>query len=167
MAGGLSTCAPSRENSAATDRSETLSGSAWAWEFLRRHPDFRRAAELEKIRPNVVEERFGTKILSLSQPVPAAESWGLRFFPDPDMPGGITPIFWSRSFYRAVLSARSPKTGLRPDTPLRLADIPGQKELLLTPHRAAKLAVERGSFASLVVFDDALEGPPEALTLSV
>jgi hypothetical protein len=144
-----------------------LSGSAWAWEFLRRHPEFRRAAEAETDRPEITEGRYGTRVFSLRRPVPLAESWGLRFFPDPGMPGGVTPIFWSRSVYRPVLSARLHRPGLSENTPFGLADIPGQKTLLLTPDRPAKLAVECGSFASLIAFDDALSAPPAALTLSV
>jgi hypothetical protein len=167
MAERLSTCAPCRKNSAALDQTETLSASAWAWEFLRRHPEFRRAAEIEKTRPDIIEGREGTNIFSLPGPVPSAESWGLRFFPDPTLPGGITPIFWSRSVYRPILSARSHMSGFTENTPFRLADIPGQKGLLLTPDRPAKLAVACGAFAALVVFDDALNAPPAALTLSV
>jgi hypothetical protein len=115
----------------------------------------------------VAEADDGTLVIRLAKRVPAAESWGLRFFPDPTRPGGAVPIFWRSTIYRGALSARV----LGPDSDtassFRLAEIPGRKAVLIAEHCRGKLAVEDASFAALIAFDGALAAPPEALTLAV
>ena len=51
------------------------------WEYLRRHPDYRRAwAKADQDRPRRTEIDDGTVLVKASRAAPAAESWGLRGF---------------------------------------------------------------------------------------
>lgn len=168
MAGSPSICASSFDLYwAFYDYTEALSRSGWAWEFLRRHPDFQRAAKGETNRPNIAQERLGTTVFSLARPVKTAEAWGLRFFPDPGMPGGVTPIFWSQNLYRGSLLARTTSQASNDNAPFHLADIPGRRALLLTPDGQAQLAIEAHSFSALIKFDHAPSAPPDTLTLAI
>ena len=76
-----------------------------AWEYLRRHPDYRRAwAKADRDRPRRTE--IGTVLVKASRTTPAAESWGLRVFSDPREGATTAPVFWHADAFGRVLSAR-------------------------------------------------------------
>ena len=63
----------------AYDHLQTLPRSMIAWEYLRRHPDYRRAwTKADRDRPRRTEIDDGTVLITVSRATPAAESWGLR-----------------------------------------------------------------------------------------
>jgi type VI secretion system activator RovC-like protein/transcriptional regulator len=74
----------------------TLSRSRWAWEFLRRNPDF--LADAAREPPGTVSFRPACPRTLLVKPRTdqvAADRWGLAFFPDPGANGHDALAFWS------------------------------------------------------------------------
>ncbi len=68
----------------------------WAWEFLRRNPDYER--EFLAHVNGALSRRYandGTEYLTLSQTEPAAEKWGLSFFTSPNQDAMTAPVFWT------------------------------------------------------------------------
>lgn len=72
-----------------------LPRTRWAWEFLRRNPEYVDEHEqhqnghlLRKISPN------GTEFLKLKREEPGAEKWGLLFYADPNDNALNAPAFW-------------------------------------------------------------------------
>lgn len=81
-----------------------LSKSRWAWEFLRRNPDFREAASRHS--PDEVSYRRACRSIMILRPrcdQAEASRWGLAFFPDPNLDGFEADVFWSEAIYpRAI-----------------------------------------------------------------
>ena len=88
----------------------TLSRSRWAWEFLRRNPDF--LADAAREPPGSVSIRTACPRTLLVKPRTdqvAADRWGLAFFPDPAATGYDALAFWSGTrFPRQVQLQVSP-----------------------------------------------------------
>jgi hypothetical protein len=79
----------------------------WAWEFLRRNPDY--ASDWRASVPRhlpCVTLSDGTKLLRLRRRYPRAERWGLYAFTDPTAPAREVPVFWLPSANRRVVRAR-------------------------------------------------------------
>lgn len=78
-----------------------LSPDRWAWEFLRRNADFRRAAGLR--RDDAVSERCApcvdARLLLPREPQPLADRWGLVLMPDPDLNGYEADVVWNRTAF--------------------------------------------------------------------
>ena len=78
-----------------------------AWEYLRRHPDYRRAwAKADQDRPRRTEIDDGTVLVEASRAAPEAESWGCGFFSDPREWATTASVFWHADAFGRVLSAR-------------------------------------------------------------
>lgn len=88
----------------------TLSRSRWAWEFLRRNPDF--LADAGREPPGTLSIRKACPRTLLVKPRTdqvAADRWGLAFFPDPAANGYDALAFWSAArFPRQVQLQVSP-----------------------------------------------------------
>lgn len=105
----------------------TQDSSDWAWQFLRRNPDYRsdwRAAVPRRLP--VVTLRDGTRLLRLRRRYPRAERWGLYAFADPLKPACETPVFWlpgahGRLVRARAVTTRQPETG--GDAPLAAFDV--------------------------------------------
>jgi len=89
----------------------------WAWEFVRRCPEF---AEEAYARWNEVQ--FSTscipnsKVVHLYESVPEAERWGLMFFPNPDQPAPTADVYWLADFDPAIVSVMvTPRNSGEPD----------------------------------------------------
>ena len=82
--------------------SRTYTG--FAWEFLRRNPDYRIAFERSRassIVPTQLER--GSSYIRVKKPSKAAQKWGLQSFADPDLSYLDAHVFWShRAFTRAL-----------------------------------------------------------------
>ncbi len=77
-----------------------LSRRGWAWEHLRRDPDFKRAAYCRQHGSVHIEQWcHNIHTLDLLKPQPEAESWGLMFFPNPDQSAVEADVFWSEEIY--------------------------------------------------------------------
>ncbi|WP_315833500.1 DUF2285 domain-containing protein [Bradyrhizobium prioriisuperbiae] len=98
----------------------TYDMSDWAWEFLRRHPDYRRdwRAAVPRSLP-IVHLDDGTQLLRLRRRYPAAERWGLYAFADPFKAARFKPVFWLPTLARRMIRMRGVSSGER-DAPSRL-----------------------------------------------
>jgi hypothetical protein len=79
----------------------------WAWEFLRRNPDYRAdwRASVPRHLPHLTL-RDGTQVLRLRRRYPRAEQWGLYAFTDPFQRARTAPVFWLPTATRRVVRAR-------------------------------------------------------------
>ena len=69
------------EDVLAPPRIGMLSNAAWAWEFLRRNPDYQRAYRTNRsgmMKPIMLKSR--TRLIRLRKRFREAENWGLLFF---------------------------------------------------------------------------------------
>jgi len=82
--------------------SRTYTG--FAWEFLRRNPDYRRAFERSRassIAPTPLDR--ASSYIRVKKPSKAAQKWGLQSFANPDLSYLDAHVFWShRAFTRAL-----------------------------------------------------------------
>ena len=77
-----------------------LSRSRWAWEFLRRNPDF--LADASRHSADEISIREACRSITIIRPRTdqcEAERWGLAFFPDPARNGFDVNVFWSAGLY--------------------------------------------------------------------
>ena len=80
-----------------------LSPSDWAWEFLRRNRGFQANATARASDLVTQEVDARTTRLLLARRDRLAETWGLLFFPNPDLWAGVENVFWSdRAFPRKI-----------------------------------------------------------------
>ncbi|MCK1274406.1 DUF2285 domain-containing protein [Bradyrhizobium sp. 61] len=88
--------------------------SDWAWEFLRRNPDYAKEwrASVPRRLP-VVTLSDGTQMLRLRRRYPRAERWGLYAFADPSVAARQAPVFWLPSVNRRLVRARYAKPAHR------------------------------------------------------
>lgn len=77
-----------------------LTRRGWAWEHLRRDPDFRQAAFFRQ-KDAIKIDRYchNIHVIDLLRPQPEAEYWGLIFFPNPDQSAIEADVFWSEASY--------------------------------------------------------------------
>lgn len=81
--------------------------SDWAWEFLRRNPEYRAAwrASVPRHLPGLTL-KDGTQFLRLRRRYPHAEQFGLFAFADPHQAARTAPVFWLPSATRRIVRAR-------------------------------------------------------------
>jgi hypothetical protein len=99
---GLAQMVRSNNNRSAYEWLLQLSAEGWAWEFLRRNPDYRR----DYVAFSQVESDLASS---------AALRWGLLKFEDPDIDAREAIVFWSPKHCRSVLSVVA--AGDLPDCP--------------------------------------------------
>jgi hypothetical protein len=97
--------------------------SDWAWEFLRRNPDY--SADWRSSVPRrlpLVTLKDGTRLLRLRRRFPRAERWGLYAFADPLMAARQAPVFWHMGALKRVIRVRAAPAKHRENlTPLTLS----------------------------------------------
>jgi hypothetical protein len=85
----------------------TLSRSRWAWEVLRRIPEYRRdAADRPEGELETFEACRGIKVIRPLIDQTIAERWGLAFMPDPDLNALEAELFWSDQIYPRKLTVQ-------------------------------------------------------------
>jgi hypothetical protein len=97
-------------------------GSDWAWEFLRRNPDY--SADWRHSVPRNVPHlalKDGTRLLRLRRRFPRAERWGLYAFADPSVAARQAPVFWHMAALKHVVRVRAAAPALENLTPLTLS----------------------------------------------
>jgi hypothetical protein len=101
----------------------------WAWEFLRRNPDYVAAWRMSaQRRLPVATLNDGTRLLRLRRRYPQAERWGLYAFADPACSGRDAPVFWLPSVSRRVVRARCSATdGTENGTTLTLSNFAAKR----------------------------------------
>jgi len=73
----------------------SLNDADWAWEFLRRNPDYRRDYRLSRIyHLNFTTHPSGTEFLRIRRQCPFATKWGLLHMPDPDIASSTAHVAW-------------------------------------------------------------------------
>lgn len=79
--------------------------SRWAWEFLRRNPDYE--VDFERHMLGALTRDTSNKsveILRLERAEPGAEKWGLLFFASPNHTARTAPAFWTQNANPNVIS---------------------------------------------------------------
>ncbi|MGH6707974.1 MAG: DNA -binding domain-containing protein [Bradyrhizobium sp.] len=92
-------------------------GSDWAWEFLRRNPDYAtdwRCSVPRRIPHITLSD--GTKLLRLRRRFPRAERWGLYAFADPLIAARQAPVFWHGAALKQVVRVRRAPATTQKDT---------------------------------------------------
>jgi hypothetical protein len=75
-----------------------LTKSEWAWEFLRRNPDYKCAFIVSRSRlSQIARLNTGTPVMRSRGCQAGASDWDLECFSDPDLSAVQTPIFWSQA----------------------------------------------------------------------
>lgn len=98
-------------------------GSDWAWEFLRRNPDYGAdwRSSVPRRLPHVTL-KDGTRLLRLRRRFPRAEQWGLYAFADPSVAARQAPVFWHMAALKQVVRVRAAPPAHRENlTPLTLS----------------------------------------------
>jgi hypothetical protein len=83
-------------------------GSDWAWEFLRRNPDY--GADWRSSVPRHLPHitlKDGTRLLRMRRRFPRAERWGLYAFADPSVVARQAPVFWHIAALKQVVRVRA------------------------------------------------------------
>lgn len=78
------------------DYTAYLSRRDWAYEYLRRIPEFETQAwRAQSQAPSGRIACHRVSILKMLKPQPRAEVWGLKFFPNPSVPAPNADVFWT------------------------------------------------------------------------
>jgi len=84
-----------------------MSDAAWAWEGLRRNPDYNMAWERHGAASiKISDEASGLRYIRLNKPYLEAETYGLLAFADPELPASEVPIFWRPNLLLGTLFVR-------------------------------------------------------------
>jgi hypothetical protein len=100
--------APPRGLSRDTDGPASYDQGDWAWEFMRRNPDYLAdwRSSVPRHLPHVIL-KDGTRLLRLRRRFPRAERWGLYAFADPSFPARRAPVFWHLDALKRVVRLRA------------------------------------------------------------
>ena len=114
--------APSRglpRGTAGSDGPAWYDPSDWAWEFMRRNPDYRAdwRGSVPRHLPHITLDD-GTQLLRLRRRFPRAERWGLYAFADPSFPARRVPAFWHPDALKRVVRVRAEPPKLHESTAL-------------------------------------------------
>ncbi|PCI53378.1 MAG: hypothetical protein COB36_13150 [Alphaproteobacteria bacterium] len=83
---------------------QQMPNAAWAWEFLRRNPNYICDwNSLQKSRLESVELVTGGSLIRASQRDLLAEKWGLLFMANPALDAKMANVFWQPSVFPAAL----------------------------------------------------------------
>ena len=120
---------------ASHDSPAAFDPSDWAWEFLRRNPDYRTDWQASAPRRLAhVTLKDGTRLLRLRRRYPRAERWGLYAFTDPSVPARLAPVFWHLEALQRIVRVRA-ELPAEPDRPSR-----GTALLALSDFRVDRVA---------------------------
>lgn len=125
-----------------------LSRSNWAWEALRRNPNFLEDASkrpANDISLKAIPELPGVKFLRPRYKQTLAKKWGLAFFPNPKHNSCSADVFWTDELYPRKLSvyvANSPRAApndlleclLNKAEILHYTHLDGREQILLRAH---------------------------------
>lgn len=84
-----------------------MSDAAWAWEGLRRNPNYIKAWGRHRSEPmDVSDKNSGLRHIALRKPYLEAETYGLLAFADPELPSSEAPVFWRPDLLTGTLHVR-------------------------------------------------------------
>lgn len=144
--------------------------SDWAWEFLRRNPDYHRdwLGAVPRVLP-ILTLHDGTRFLRLRRRYPRAEAWGLFAFADPRVAARAAPVFWHPTALRRTVRARGADVPSHEDTVRpRLGDFGvGRSALAAGDGGATVLLKGNGTYVALAVRDLPAVALPIPLTFEL
>jgi hypothetical protein len=91
-----------------TDDPASYDAGDWAFEFLRRNPEYRAdwRSSVPRHVPYITLSE-GTRLLRLRRRFPRAERWGLYAFADPSLPARRAPVFWHLDALKRAVRLRA------------------------------------------------------------
>jgi hypothetical protein len=106
--------APSRRLGRDTEGPASYDGGDWAWEFMRRNPDYRAdwRSSVPRQLPHVTL-KDGTRLLRLRRRFLRAERWGLYAFADASFPARRAPVFWHLDALKRFVRLRAERVKSR------------------------------------------------------
>ena len=85
-----------------------LTKSEWAWEFLRRNPDYKRSFIVSRSRlSQIARLNNGTPVMRPKGCQAGASGWGLACFSDPTFSAVETPVFWEQRVLKHYAEAEA------------------------------------------------------------
>jgi hypothetical protein len=92
-----------------------LTKSEWAWEFLRRNPDYKRAFIVSRSRlSQIARLNNGTPVTRPRGCQAGASDWGLACHADPTLSAVEAPVFWSQAALKHHAEADAARGGSNP-----------------------------------------------------
>ena len=113
----------------------SLSYAGFAWEFLRRNPNYRIAYERSRASAHLPHKiSSGGSYIRLKAPSKAAEKWGLQSFANPDLDYLKAHVFWSHKVFNQWLPIKFglEKASNLSEKSIRFSDISCTRHHLVT-----------------------------------
>ncbi len=86
----------------------SLNDADWAWEFLRRNPDYKRDYRLSRARLlKIVEHTSGNSFIRVRRRCPYAKIWGLIYMCDPSLPPIQALVAWNSDTINWVIKTET------------------------------------------------------------
>jgi hypothetical protein len=79
----------------------------WAWEYLRRNPDFHSSWQKARRAFEIITESATRKVVIAHKKPNPFEPWGCLFTDAPDIPARMATVFWDPTRFRGALSGVS------------------------------------------------------------
>jgi len=93
----------------------SLNDADWAWEFLRRNPDYKRDYRLSRARLlKTAEHTSGGSFIRVRRRCPCAETWGLICMSDPSLSPMHATVAWASDTINWAIETEA-KTVVSPD----------------------------------------------------
>ena len=148
------------------DYTARLARREWAWEFLRRNPDFCEAWRVCQLEYGIVGYDAGTTMLVSQYETPRLSEWGLLYSSAPDQDALTAIVFWSPELCSSVLRMTAFPLSARIDaTPFLLRDITCASVLLDVPSGPQHLLfTDEGRGLQLVIEGEEVVRPVRLLT---
>jgi len=143
-----------------------LSRTDWAWEALRRNPEFRDDWLRSRASFRVVAEQSSLRVLAVdNEPL---ERWGCLFSDAPDAAAPAATVIWHPRRLTRVLALHAIATDGKPDhAPFRLADLRCNTTLLMTADGLQHLLLRDGRHSLQFLVEGASVRDPVRLCTGV
>jgi hypothetical protein len=135
---------------------DALSRREWAWEFLRRNPEFRSDWQMAQMEYGIFGYDAGTTTMVCLEREPSLFKWGCLYTASPDYDARMGVVFWSPDLCTSVLRVRAfPVIENVPATPFSLDDLTCPSVLLELPEGPQHLLFTEGGRTLQLVIDGA------------
>jgi hypothetical protein len=119
---------------------ERLSGPQWAWEFLRRNPEFRADRQKAQLEYGLSGYDPPVTMMVSQYDTPALSKWGLLYCTSPNDDARIAAAFWNPGLCSTVLRLKGfPMTDKIDATPFVVDDLKCPSMLLEMPNNLQHL----------------------------
>ena len=127
----------------------SLSYAGFAWEFLRRNPNYRIAYERSRASAHLPHKiSSGGSYIRLKAPSKAAEKWGLQSFANPDLDYLKAHVFWSHKVFNQWLPIKFglEKASNLSEKSIRFSDILCTRHHLITQDGQRETVLKSSNF---------------------